>query len=76
MDGQEKRSQTLKDLTTKFNNNSVENISSRTMRRRLFQNKYKRYVVSTKITIRRENIGSSVSVGGNCVGQLKIIGRK
>lgn len=76
MDGQKKRSQSLKDLTTKFNNNSVENISSRTMRRRLFQNKYKRYVVSKKITIRRENIGSSVSLGRNCVGQLKIIGRR
>lgn len=48
------RRQTLEDLTTKFNNNSVENISSRTVRR-LFENKYKKHVVSKKITIRREN---------------------
>lgn len=51
----ENRRQTLEDLATKFNNISVENISSRTVRRRLFENQYKRHVVSKKITIKREN---------------------
>lgn len=39
----------------------MENISSRTMRRRLFQNKDKRYVVSKKITIRRQNRSRRIS---------------
>ena len=51
----ENRKQTLEDLTNKFNNTSVDNLSSRTVRRRLFESGYKRRVISKKITIRKEN---------------------
>jgi transposase-like protein len=51
----ENRRQTLEDLTNKFNNTSVDNLSSRTVRRRLFGSGYKRRVISKKITIRKEN---------------------
>jgi transposase len=51
----ENRRQTLEDLRNKFNNTSVDNLSSRTVRRRLFESGYKRRVISKKITIRKEN---------------------
>jgi hypothetical protein len=51
----EKRRQTLEDLTNKFNNTSVDNLSSRTVRRRLFESGYNGRVISKKITIRKEN---------------------
>ena len=51
----ENRRHTLEDLTNKFNNTSVDNLSSRTVRRRLFESGYKRRVISKKITIRKEN---------------------
>jgi transposase len=37
----ENRRQTLEDLTNKFSNTSVDNLSSRTVRRRLFESGYK-----------------------------------
>jgi len=40
------RKQTLEDLTNKFNNTFVDNLSSRTVRRRLFESGYKRRVIS------------------------------
>ena len=49
------RKQTLEDLTNKFNNTSVDNLSSRTVRRRLFESGYNRRVISKKIKIRKEN---------------------
>ena len=53
--GKAEGKQTLEDLTNKFNNTSVDNLSSRTVRRRLFESGYKRRVISKKITIRKEN---------------------
>jgi hypothetical protein len=49
------RRQTLENLTNKFDNTSVDNLSFRTVRRRLFESGYKRRVISKKITIRKEN---------------------
>ena len=49
------RRKTLEDLTNKFDNTSVDNLSSGTVRRRLFESGYKRRVISKKITIRKEN---------------------
>jgi transposase len=49
------RRQTLEDLTSKFNNSAVIKVSLRTVRRRLFDNKYKQHVVSKTITIRKVN---------------------
>ena len=49
------RRQTLEDLTNKFDNTSVDNLTSRTVRRCLFESGYKRRVISKKITIRKEN---------------------
>jgi IS30 family transposase len=51
----ESRRQTLEDLTNKFNNTSVDNLSSRTVRRRLFESGYKRRVIFKKITFRKEH---------------------
>jgi hypothetical protein len=51
----ENRRQTLEDLTNKFSNTSVDNLSSRTVRRRLFESGYKRRVISKKISVRKEN---------------------
>lgn len=51
------RRQTLEDLTTKFNNNSVENISSRTVRR-LFENKYKKRCLKENHYQEREQISA------------------
>lgn len=49
--------QTLEDLTTKFNNSSVENISSRTVRR-LFENKYKKRCLKENHYQEREQISA------------------
>lgn len=49
------RRQTLEDLTSKFNNSAVVKVSSRTVRRRLFESEYKRHVVSKTISIRKVN---------------------
>ena len=51
----ENRRQTLEDLRNKFNNTSVDNLSSRTVRRRLFESGYNRRVISKEITTRKEN---------------------
>jgi len=50
-----RESRRQEDFLNKFNNTSVDNLSSRTVRRRLFESGYKRRVISKKITIRKEN---------------------
>lgn len=69
----------MEDLTAKFNNNFVENISSRTVKRRLFES-----LINIRDTLflrklrsgERTDLGASVFVGRNCVGQLRIIGQR